>query len=185
MLLLFTIANGSRFQIGLVRGMKLFLYWSCLQTFECSLFHGGFYYFFSRGSRKVAGGFQCGHLQLDRIMSNHVLFSFALVSSILGQRVGLWQFQGLYYCSFLQIWKLSYEYFLVYLCPFFRWGFHAPDAYSRWGLTMAVYSVSLMDFGHLPKFRCINPRAQFALLVQFSICLVHYPSSCSSTARCL
>ena len=58
-------------------------------TFVCNLFHGGFYYFFSRGLRRVAGGFQCGHLQRGRIVSDHVLFSFALVISILGQRVGL------------------------------------------------------------------------------------------------
>ena len=60
MLLLFTIANGSRFQIGMVR---LYEGWSYSyidhfwQTFVCSLFHGGFYYFFSRGSRRVAGKF--------------------------------------------------------------------------------------------------------------------------------
>ena len=29
---------------------------------------------------------------------------------------------------------------------------------------MAVYSVSLMDSGHLPKFRRRNPRALFALI---------------------
>ena len=34
----------------------------------------------------MAGRFQCGHLQLDRIVSDHVLFSFALVISILGHR---------------------------------------------------------------------------------------------------
>ena len=52
-----------------------------------SLFHGGFCYFFSRGLRKVAGGFQCGHLQLDIIVSDHGLPSFALMISILGRRV--------------------------------------------------------------------------------------------------
>ena len=31
-------------------------------TFVCNLFHGGFCYFFSRGLRRMAGGFQCGHL---------------------------------------------------------------------------------------------------------------------------
>ena len=33
----------------------------------------------------MAGGFQCGHLQLGRIVSDHVLFSSALVISIPGQ----------------------------------------------------------------------------------------------------
>ena len=33
----------------------------------------------------MAGGSQCG--QLGRIVSDHILFSFALVISILGQRV--------------------------------------------------------------------------------------------------
>ena len=62
-LLLFTVCNGSRFQIGMVRGMKLFLYGSFLYiNFVCNLFHGGFCYFFSRGLRRVAGGSQCGHL---------------------------------------------------------------------------------------------------------------------------
>ena len=35
----------------------------------------------------MAGGFQCGHVQLGRIVSDHVLFSFALMISILGLRV--------------------------------------------------------------------------------------------------
>ena len=48
---------------------------------------------------------------------------------------------------------------------------------------MAVYNVSLMDSGHLPPFRRINPRALFAFLVQFSTCLLHLTSSCSSTPR--
>ena len=99
-------------------------------------------------------------------MSDHVLFSFALVISILGLRVSLWQFQGLYYYSFFFFTNL--EAFLCLFISFLRWGFHAPDAYSRWGLTMAVYSVSLMDSGHLPTFRRINLRALFAFLVQFS-----------------
>ena len=62
MLLLFTVSNGSRFQIGMVRGMKLFLYGSFLPYIGIHLFHGGFCYFFSRGLRRVAGGSQCGHL---------------------------------------------------------------------------------------------------------------------------
>ena len=37
----------------------------------------------------VAGGFQCGHLQLGRVVSDNVLFSFALMISFLGRRVDL------------------------------------------------------------------------------------------------
>ena len=37
----------------------------------------------------MAGGLQYGHLQLGRIVSDHVLFSFALMISILGRVVGL------------------------------------------------------------------------------------------------
>ena len=44
MLLLFTVSNGSRFQIGMVRGMKLFLYTDHFwHTFVCYPFHGGFF----------------------------------------------------------------------------------------------------------------------------------------------
>ena len=54
------------------------------QLFVCNLFHGGFCYSFSRGLHRVAWGFQCGHLQLGGIVSDHVWFSLALLISIVG-----------------------------------------------------------------------------------------------------